>query len=241
MSAHDSIDEVLSRTTGVYSLGDAAAIIRVPFGKLRRWAAGYWYSDGDEDRFSGPVVEVETDYLDQRIISFPELMELFVVAFFRANGVSMPVVRASRAEAQKLFGVEFPFATEDLQTDGRGVFATLSSGEVEGITHQRLLVELSKGQLAFDDLVRPFFRDKLDFERGLAFRYWPLGKTRPIVLDARRSFGKSIVASRGAPTAVLYNMVEAGESIDRVARWYNVSDADVDAAVEYEQNLRTAA
>jgi uncharacterized protein (DUF433 family) len=241
MSTQELLDDALSRATGVYSLGDASAIIRVPLGKLRRWAAGYWYSDGEEDHFSGPVVDGDTDYLDQRLISFPELMELFVVGFFRSNGVSMPVVRASRARAQELFEVEFPFATENLQTDGKGVFAELREVQLEGVQHERLLIELSKGQIAFDELVRPMFRDKLDFERGLAFRYWPLGRARPIVLDARRSFGKSIVASRSTPTAVLYNMAEAGESIERIARWYKLSKSDVEAAYEYEQSLRSAA
>jgi uncharacterized protein (DUF433 family) len=210
-------------------------------GKLRRWAAGYWYTDGDDERFSGPVVDGETDELDQRVISFPELMELHVVAFFRSSGVSMPVVRASRARAQRLFRVEYPFATEDLQTDGKGIFAELRDTEIEGVNHQRLLVELSKGQIAFDELVRPMFKEKLDFERGLALRYWPMGRMRPIVLDARRAFGKSIVTSRGTPTAVLYNMVEAGESTERIAKWYKLALGEVEAAVEYEQSLRTAA
>jgi uncharacterized protein (DUF433 family) len=241
MSTKELLDEALRRTTGVYSLQDASTILRVPFGKLRRWAAGYWYTDGEEEFFSLPVVDGDTDYLDQRIISFPELMELFVVAFFRSSGVSMPVVRASRARAQALYGVDFPFATENLQTDGKGVFAELRDVHVEGVNHQRLIIELSKGQMAFDDFVRPMFRDKLDFERGLAFRYWPLGRSRPIVLDARRSFGKSIVASRSTPTAVLYNMAEAGESFERIAHWYKLSASDVEAAYEYEQSLRTAA
>lgn len=81
---------------GTYSLRDAALLLHVHYGKLRRWAAGYWYSAADEDRFSAPVVPANADELDERILSFYDLMELAVVAFFRGQGVSMPVVRAAR-------------------------------------------------------------------------------------------------------------------------------------------------
>jgi len=100
--------------TGTYSLRDAALLLHVPYGKLRRWATGYWYSATEEDRYSEPVVPPDTDDLDERIVSFHELMELAVVAFFRNQGVSMQVVRAARARAQQLFRTEFPFATERL-------------------------------------------------------------------------------------------------------------------------------
>src|SRR5579884_1169514 len=88
---------------GSYALRDAAMLLHLPYGKLRRWAAGYWYSAADEERFSEPVVPGEVDELDERVLSFFELMELFVIGFFRRQGVSMPVIRAARAEAQALF------------------------------------------------------------------------------------------------------------------------------------------
>src|SRR5580692_191914 len=132
---------------GTYSLRDAALLLHLRYGKLRRWAAGYWYSGAAEDRFSEPVVPADADELDERILSFHDLMELAVVAFFRGQGVSMQVVRAARARAQRLFGTEYPFATERLRTDGRGIFSDLSA--VDDVPQGRLQLELSKGQLAY--------------------------------------------------------------------------------------------
>ena len=113
---------------GAYSLRDAAQIIRVPYQRLRRWAVGYWYSVADEEHFSRAVVAGETDELEERILSFVELMELFVVDFFRREGVSMPVIRIARRRAQQLFETDYPFANESLQTDGRWIY-----GDVETV------------------------------------------------------------------------------------------------------------
>ncbi len=226
---------------GAYSLFDAAYLLHIPYRKLRRWAAGYWYSAADEERFSQPVVPGESDDLADRVLSFPELMELFVIGFFRGQGVSMAVVRAARASAQRLFQTEYPFAVESLETDGRGIFATIGPELSDELPSRTLTVELARGQIAFDELVRPFFRDLLAFERGLAYQYWPLGKSRPVLLDAHRSFGRPILDSSGVPTFAIYQMQNAGEERARIAAWYDISGEDVDAAVEYERGLGTAA
>jgi uncharacterized protein (DUF433 family) len=224
---------------GTYSLRDAALLLHIPYAKLRRWAAGYWYSATEEDRFSEPVVPGEIDELEERILSFHELMELFVIGFFRAQGVSMPVIRAARVRAQGEFHSEYPFATERIRTDGRGIFSDL---DVEDVTSKRLKLELSKGQLTYREIVEPFFREQIDFDAdGLASTYWPLGREKPVLLDARRSFGRPIVVRNGTPTFVLYGMRQGGEALDRIAAWYDVTRDELDAALEYEQSLRTAA
>ena len=172
-------------------------LLHVPYGKLRRWAAGYWYSAADEERFSAAVVPGEIDELEERVLSFHELMELFVIAFFRREGV----------------------------------FADLPMPEVPA---NRLKLELSKSQIAFKDLVEPFFCKNVDYENGFAATYWPLGRERPVLLDARRAFGRPIVVRTGTPTFALYAMHKAGEDPDRIAAWYDVTRNEFDTAIEYE-------
>jgi len=225
---------------GTYSLRDAALLLHLPYGKLRRWAAGYWYSATDEDRFSEPVVPISHDELDERILSFHDLMELAVVAFFRGESVSMSVVRAARARAQVLFKTEYPFATERLQTDGSGIFSDLSP--IDDVPVGKLQLELSKGQLAYREFVEPFFRQNVDFAQdGLASAYWPMGRDKPVLLDAGRAFGRPIIRRSGTPTFILYQMRQAGENLDSIAAWYELTPGELDAALEYEQSLRTAA
>ncbi|HEY0396213.1 MAG TPA: DUF433 domain-containing protein [Candidatus Elarobacter sp.] len=238
---HVTMEGVRTKTAigvGNYSLRDAAMLLHMPYGKLRRWAAGYWYSAAEEERFSEPVVPGEIDELDERVLSFYELMELFVIGFFRREGVSMPVVRAARAEAQALFGVEYPFAMERLNTDGRGIFGDLL---VDELPEKRLKLELSKSQIAFSECVEPFFRTNVDYRNGLASTYWPLGRDKPVLLDARRSFGRPIVVRTGTPTFALYAMHKGGEEHDRITAWYDVTHEELDTAIEYEDGLRVAA
>jgi uncharacterized protein (DUF433 family) len=213
-------------------------LLHIPYGKLRRWAAGYWYSAADEERFSEPVVPGDVDELEERVLSFYELMELFVIGFFRREGVSMAVIRAARTRAQTLFGTEYPFATERLSTDGRGIFGDLP---VDDVPANRLKLELSKGQVAFTDLVEPFFRKNVDYENGFASTYWPMGRERPVLLDGRRAFGRPIVVRTGTPTFALYAMHTSGENPDRIAAWYEVTRDELDSAIEYETSLREAA
>ena len=224
---------------GSYSLRDAALLLGIPYAKLRRWAAGYWYSAADADRFSAALVPGQSDEIEDRILSFQELMEFAVIRFYRSEGVSMTVVRAARAKAQELFRTEFPFATRRLQTNGVGIFADLS--DIEGVPHERLHLELSRSQVTHDEFVEPFFR-KLDFDDdGQASAYWPLGRDKSVLLYATRSFGQPIIQRNGTPTFVLFQMREGGESVARIASWYGLSHDEVEAALEYEGQLRNAA
>lgn len=225
---------------GSYSLRDAAMLLHIPYGKLRRWAAGYWYSSEDEERYSAPVVPGEIDELEERVLSFYELMELFVIGFFRREGVSMPVIREARLRAQILFETEYPFAMERLNTDGRGIFADLPIAALE-VSARKAKLELSRSQIAFTDFVEPFFRKNVDYENGFASTYWPMGRERPVLLDARRAFGRPIIVRTGTPTFALYAMHKAGENLESIADWYRVTHDELTSAIEYEETLRTAA
>jgi uncharacterized protein (DUF433 family) len=67
-----------------------------------------------------------------------------------------------------------------------------------------------------------------------------MGREHGVVLDPRRSYGKPMDSESGVPTDVLFHMVEAGESPEIVADWYQVKVRAVEAAVEFEQRLRAA-
>jgi uncharacterized protein (DUF433 family) len=68
-------------------------------------------------------------------------------------------------------------------------------------------------------------------------RWWPLGEKRLVVLDPTRNFGRPIAALHGVPTEVLANAAQACQSITDVARWYEVPEAEIRDAIEFEQRL----
>lgn len=208
---------------GLYSLAEAARIIREPVGNVRRWAS-----------VSGGLVPRILNS-EEQTITFIELIELHFVKMFRAEGVSLQTIRrASRAAAAR-FDTAYPFAVKRFDTDGRSIFATLRSTT----SNRNVLEDLERGQYVFQQIMRPFFR-KLEYgtTRELV-RFWPLTKRRPIVLDPKRKFGKPIDVDSGVPTEIIVSALHAGggQSPAVVARWLGVSLRAVRAAVDFEEPL----
>jgi uncharacterized protein (DUF433 family) len=222
---------------GLYSYPEAARILGVPAPKLRRWAGDYRPRAEGTERLHKPVI-VRHLGKGQPMLTFVELMELYFVKLFRAEGVSMPTIRKAAEEAARRFGTSHPFAVQRFDTDGHRIFATLR----ENAREERVVEELGRGQLVFDTVARSFFR-KLDYpDDGAVRRYWPLGHEGRVVLDPQRAFGQPIDAESGVPTRALYEAVlaDGGQPPEAVAKWFDVPLAAVHAAVKYETGLLAA-
>jgi len=205
---------------GLYSVSEAARLVRVSSQQIRRWIDP---KDGVIERVLAPT---------EGTITFLELMELHFVHMFRQAGVSLQTIRMAAKTAAKHFGCQHPFTVHRFDTDGRTIFATLIQSERK----KALVEDLKHGQLVFDDIIRPFFK-KLEYHKDDAIRFWPLGSTRRVVLDPLRHFGKPIDAPTGVPTTALFHAVKAGGDPSTVATWFNVPDAAVAAAVKFEESL----
>ncbi len=219
---------------GLYSFPEAARIIGVKPPTLRRWAKEYRYTSRVTPYLHQPVVPRYFGANDSPL-SFVELIELLFVKMFRAEGVSMPAIRMASHRAVERFDTPYPFAVQRFDTDGKSIFATL--GEESG--NQGMVEDLTRGQLAFDTVIRTLFR-KLDYRGNSdALRFWPLEHDGRIVLDPERGFGKPIDAETGVPTEALFDAVTAGkgQSHTEVAAWFDVPIAAVEAAVTYERML----
>jgi uncharacterized protein (DUF433 family) len=222
---------------GLYTLPEAARLIRAPIRKLTRWAEGYTFMTEGKGKFSEPLFTRDHPELaTQRILTFADLMELQLVSMFRKLGVSMPTIRAAAQWAAHEFGTNHPFAVKRFHTDGKRLFAEreyIPAGEDSPV---RFYQELPRYQLVLDTIAEPFFK-MLDYQGEEVRHFWPLGRERGVVLDPDRSFGKPIDSTSGVPTFVLYQMAAAGESLEGIAQWYNVKPDAVKAAIEYELSL----
>jgi uncharacterized protein (DUF433 family) len=222
---------------GLYSYPEAARIIGVKLPKLRRWVGKDQGTSRSAQSRHKPVID---RYFEdgQRVLTFLELVELLCVKLFRAEGVSMHLIRRAAEEATHRFNTAYPFAVKRFDTDGNRIFTTLR----EASNGEGVMEELGKAKLVFDTVVRPFFR-KLDYHNNAeALRYWPLDHDGRVVLDPQRAFGKPIDAETGVPTGALYDAVMAGggQGPEAVAEWFKVPLAAVKAAVEYETTLLAA-
>jgi uncharacterized protein (DUF433 family) len=219
---------------GLYTYPEAARIIGVKPGKLRRWVVEYRYRANGHYRHSEPVINRYFD--DEPVLTFLEVVELLFVRLFRDEGVSMQMIRRAAERAAERYDSDYPFAVERFDTDGKHIFATLRN-EADS---ERDIEDVARGQLAFERVVKPFFR-KLEY-RGDELRLWPKDRDGRIVIDPLRQFGKPIDAETGVPTETLYlaTLAGDGQSIEDVATWFDVPVEAVDAAVEYEREPSAA-
>ncbi len=216
---------------GVYPTVDAARIVDLDPRRIRRWVDGYAYSSPDGDaRRQGPVFPREHSG-ETVALTFMDLVETLYVASFVRAGVSMHRVRMVHAEARAEFRVQHPFAIKRFETDGKTIFRRFYKDGSERL-HDRVSMNMAV-RAVFDPLMK-----KLDYGvADEAARYWPLGKSVPVILDPSHSFGEPVVAKSFVPTRALSAAAASGDSRERVARWYGVTLQEVSAAVSFEASL----
>jgi DNA-binding transcriptional MerR regulator/uncharacterized protein (DUF433 family) len=210
---------------GLYSLSEAARILRVPIGTVRRWVS---QKEG--------LIPIALNSED-RILTFAELMEIHFIKIFREEGVSFHAIKLASERAARQFHTKYPFSVKRFDTDGSTIFSTLQHDE----TDRRMVEDLAVGQLVFEKIMRPFFR-KLEYNNSQELvRYWPMAKRGRIVLDPARKFGKPIESTTGIPTHAIYEALTAGggQSPAVVATWLGIPLAAVKAAAAFEQSLAT--
>lgn len=214
---------------GVYSVGESARLTGVSAARIRRWLRGYEFPTLTGRGKSEPVWLGGLKTISGVVaLDFRDLLEIRYVDAFLKRGVSWRTLRAASQRATERFGDSRPFSTGRFKTDGRAVFA-----EIVDTHREPTVVDIVRQQHCFDSIVRPFLTS-VDFDREEPLRWWPLGKREPVVIDPARSFGKPIEAERGVPTEILARGVLAGQSMEEVARWYEVSARAVRSAVEFE-------
>ena len=87
------------------------------------------------------------------------------------------------------------------------------------------------------ELFGPFSKN-IEFDSArIPLRWWPRGKNHQVALDPRRSFGKPIIFREGIPTQVLARSAKANDSIEEVARWFEIKSISVQEAVDFEHAL----
>lgn len=219
---------------GVYSLAEAQRLTGVPRATIRRWAQGYAYRAGEDERFSTPVIGTEVPPVDGTpVLDFSDLLEVRFLEAFRRYGVSLRVIRLASRRAQEFLGRTHPFSTRIFKTDGRTILAEIARG-----TGDPLLLDLVKDQFEFKRIVDPYLYQGIEYDDlHEPMRWWPLGDDRHVVVDPERSFGRPIVVPGGVPTNLIAWGVEVEGSEEVVAKWYDVPVEAVRDAVEFENRL----
>jgi uncharacterized protein (DUF433 family) len=215
---------------GIYTIPQAAALSSISTSRLRRWIDGYRTTKGTNQI---PLIDRDFTKIDNHIaLSFLELIDILFVREFLKRGVSIQTIRKTHDAARLLVNDRHPFSTRQFRTDGRDIFAQIvrESGD-------SLLTSLVTGQNNLHQIVDPFLSEVIDFDKYYANSWWPNGKESGVVLDPRRRFGKPILSESGIPTEAIAICYSVEDSVEMVARIYDVSTIEVERALIFEDKI----
>lgn len=219
--------------TGIYTVSDASRLAGVSPRRIRRWLRGYEFKVKHGRRRSPAVWNNQLDPIDHSMaLGFLDLLEIRCVDGFISAGVGWKTLRQVHDRAREVVGYSHPFCTNRFATDGQTIFM-----EVQEKNKEITLWDMRDVQRVFDRIIRRFLKD-IEFDNAkVPFRWWPRGKNHQVALDPRRSFGQPIIFREGIPTQVLARSVRANESVEEVARWFEINSKSVREAVDFEEAL----
>ena len=218
---------------GLYTFSEAARLTGITHQELRRWLRGYDGARGDDPRYA-PLWESELAQADIDALSFHDLLEVRFVKEFRKLGLSLQTIRAAAKTARELLDSPYPFTCKEFRTDGETIFG----GAIDASEDAELL-DLRRRQYVFKRIVHPSLYAGIEFGADKrASRWYPIERSKAVVLDPTLAFGKPVVTSAAVRTDVLHDAwLAEGKDKRRVARLYEVPLSAVEAAVRYELKL----
>lgn len=197
---------------GLYDLNEAAHLISRDPQTLARWALGP----------NGLLPA------GSKSLSFLDLISLRVIAELRDRSVSLADIRRASSYLSDVLSTRHPFAHERLATAGTAFFAELETWVDAG----------KRGQLAFDEIVEPALR-RIEFgEMGLAERWRP---SAGVLIDPTIQAGAPCVDGTRVTTTLVAGLADDGYYVDEIASEYDLEEAQVEQALEFESVLISAA
>lgn len=217
----------------VYGVAEAAGLLGLRSDRTRAWLDGY----NRAGVFYVPVIRPEPTGDD--IVTWGEFVELGYLREYRRKGVPLQRLRPVIEELRREFSTPYPLATARPYILGREL--VLEVQERNDLPAPIAIVVRSGQQLMLTEDANRFFK-KVEFdppERGDVRRIHPAGRASPVVIDPLVRFGRPSVG--GVSTERLWELFDAGETIDEIVVGYDLPDADVRAAIAYEEQLRSLA
>ncbi len=156
-----------------------------------------------------------------RIISFLDLISLWVISELISRGVSKREIRAGGEYVAQKVGTDYPFAHRNLATAGTGFFGKMTTW-----------VELGKrGQGSFQAGIEGLL-NPIEFGSDLHASIW-----RPangVWINPEVQAGAPCIEGTRVPTKDVADLEAVGEHLECIADDLNLNIAQVRAALRYE-------
>ena len=217
------------RTEAMYTFSEAARLAHVSTTTVGNWLRGYTVkSRGIAGRDVPPLFTSSNGAM----VSFLQMIEIVVAARFRQvrRGVSFQTVRDAYENARSEWGLEYPFAHLKLEAMG-GHIVSLMRGEASRPSLD------SPQQWTLPGLIQETV-DQLEYaEDELASRWFPVGRTIPIVIDPRLSAGLPVIDGRGVTVQAIRKRFKAGLRIEFIAEDFDMDRNLVETALQYWEQV----
>ena len=204
---------------GVFLVTDVAKILELPLPNVRHWLIEFWnkkfgtehgkYSFGDDKN---------------RAVNFLTLIEFIAFAQLRQHGVSAQQIQKFHRALSKELNTKYPFAETKLLTDKKNLW----------YERYNEIVRLDgKKQLTIKKFVAPYLK-KIEYDKNMvAQRYFPLGKSKSVVIDPNHQFGQPTIVGTNIKVKTIYLLYEGDESIENICDLYDLNHKQVDDAIKY--------
>ncbi|WP_322753807.1 DUF433 domain-containing protein [Frankia sp. Cas3] len=213
----------------VYSMSEAARILGVRSARLRGWIDGYSRGGVDYE----PVIRPERTGEDA--VTWGEFVEAGYLREYRIrHRVSLQHLRPVVQILRERLGAPYPLAHAKLYVANRELVREIQ--DETGIDRELAMVVVRNGQLILAPGAAAFV-EKVEFAPAdrEALRIYPDDKASPVLIDPLRNFGAPVV--HGIRTENLYDLFAGGDSIADIADGFDISVADVEAAIRYESRI----
>lgn len=215
-----------------YTFAEAGRLIDRNPGTLRRWALGHDRLYLGEPKHDPALIRVDGDPRnDESPLSFLNLIELRFLASWREH-IPLPAIRAALDYTAAHLGAERPLLDLEFKRHGKELF-------VEYETH--LVSATRGGQITWPEAADALL-DSLDYDGAehAAYRWWPLGRQRPVLLDTRVNGGRPTTATTGVRTVAIATRLRDGWDLEEITEDTAASVDEIRAAARLE-GLKLAA
>lgn len=213
------------RTSPIYTFQETAHLAHVSVSTVRNWLLGYTAKHGEvPPLFAHPK---------GAMVSFLQMIEIVVAAKFRkAEKISFQTVRRAYDNTKKESGLDYPFAHSELEALGGHIIRHLRldrpDDSIQAIDTPE---QWTLPNLVLDTL------HQFDYIPDLVARWYPIGRSVPIVVDPQLSTGLPTILGRGVTINVIHKRFLAGQKIDFIARDFALESNVVEEAVRYAKTV----
>lgn len=221
------------RELPLYTIAEAARVVRLHPATLRSWVLGRSYPTRSGHKSWSPLIRVADADLGR--LSFANLVEVHVLSALRGKQVRVDRIRSATKFIRDSMKTEHPLADVDTHTDCIDVY----------VEYLGRLVNVSSPQTSLRPLLERYLERIERDENGLASRLFPITRddgsnARSILIDPSCRFGRPVLASTNLETAIVADRFLAGDSTAALAADFAIGEAAVEEAIRFESQLRAA-